>query len=223
MKAMEIHPLINPSQRAAWLASTSLTYLKPRLQRVFRPTARFLACSGVSANLVTLLGLLGSAIVGGVLLLAANRPVLFALLPIWLGVRMVFNTVDGLLANEFGQRSRIGAVLDEVGDILSDIVLCFPLALVAPIQPHRFIVMMLFGVASELTGMAGRWFGVGRRQEGPFGKTDRAFAFGTLGLWVAIEGTLPRQTVYLMPVLISLHLITIANRVKCISASAKNR
>jgi CDP-diacylglycerol---glycerol-3-phosphate 3-phosphatidyltransferase len=60
-----------------------------------------------------------------------------------------------------------------------------------------------------------------RRCEGPFGKSDRALAFGTIGGWLAVVGSLPAAADLLMPVFAILPLATIANRFRFAMAEAK--
>jgi len=48
---------------------------------------------------------------------AGCRPI-FLLLPVWLGIRMGLNAVDGMLARELGQQSRLGAYLNEICDVV---------------------------------------------------------------------------------------------------------
>ena len=43
---------------------------------------------------------------------------------------MALNALDGMLAREFNQKSRLGAVLNELGDVVSDTALYLPIALV---------------------------------------------------------------------------------------------
>ena len=49
---------------------------------------------------------------------AANHR-LFVILPVWLVARTACATIDGTLAIEFGQKSRVGSILNEAGDIIS--------------------------------------------------------------------------------------------------------
>ena len=94
----------------------------------------------MTANQVTLASLFGSVAIGVLLCTHPTQTALFALLPIWLPVRTVCAALDGTLAIEFGQKSRLGGVLNEVGDIVSDVALFLPLAFIAPftIKPSRF-------------------------------------------------------------------------------------
>src|SRR5580704_10762448 len=74
---------------APYLAATSLSFLKPRFKRALWPVVGILARSGVTANQVTVSSLLGSLAVGVTLVLGgADQPSLYALLPVWLLIRM---------------------------------------------------------------------------------------------------------------------------------------
>jgi len=209
---------------APYLAATSLTFLKPRFKRALWPVVGLLARSGVTANQVTVSSLLGSFAVGVTLALdGAGQPSLYALLPIWLLIRMALATIDGTLARDFGQKSRLGGILNELGDVLSDIALYVPLAFVVPFSPSWVSLIVVLAVGTELTGMAGLWLGASRRCEGPFGKSDRALAFGAIGAWLSVCGSLPIAAGLLMPVFAVLLMATIANRLRFAMAEAKTK
>ena len=65
----------------------------------------------------------------------------------------------------------------------------------------------------EMAGVLGQASGGERRHDGPLGKSDRAFVFGALGLWIGVAGTLPAWALWLMPVMCVGLVVTIANRV----------
>ncbi len=44
---------------------------------------------------------------------------------------MALNAVDGMLAREYRQKSRLGAVLNELSDVLADAALYLPFAVAA--------------------------------------------------------------------------------------------
>jgi len=46
------------------------------------------------------------------------------------------------------------------------------------------------------------------------GKSDRAFVFGALGLWIGVGSALPAWAAYVMPVLAAALVVTIFNRVR---------
>jgi CDP-diacylglycerol--glycerol-3-phosphate 3-phosphatidyltransferase len=186
----------------------SLYSLKPRFQALLRPMVGRLAAAGVTANQVTLAAAIGSVTLGGALLLAA--PIWFLLLPLWLLLRMGLNAVDGMLAREHGQKSRLGAYLNELGDVVSDAALIAPFALIPPFGPAWVGLVVVLSVISEFAGV----LGAERRYDGPLGKSDRALLFGALGLWVGLAGALPALAHWIMPVLAALLVATTVNRVR---------
>jgi CDP-diacylglycerol--glycerol-3-phosphate 3-phosphatidyltransferase len=202
-------------------ARVTLYALKPRFQALLRPLVARLAASGVTANQVTVAAASGSVALGAGLAWDADRR-LFPLLPLWLFLRMALNAVDGMLAREFGQQSRLGFYLNELGDVISDAALVAPFAAVAPFSPAWVLVVVVLAAAAELAGVLGAAAGGTRRYDGPLGKSDRAFVFGALGLWIGI-GPAPGWLAWLMPVLAVLLVVTIANRVRTGLAEAAAR
>jgi len=199
----------------------TLYALKPRFQALLRPLVGRLAASGVTANQVTVTAAAGSVALGVFLGWDADCR-LFLLLPVWLFLRMALNAVDGMLAREFGQQSRLGFYLNELGDVISDAALVAPFAVVAPFAPSWVLVVVVLAAVSELAGVLGAAAGGSRCYDGPLGKSDRAFVFGALGLWVAI-GPVPAWLAWVMPLLAVLLLFTIANRVRTGLAEAGTR
>lgn len=110
----------------------SIYQLKSRFQALLRPFVVKLASAGVTANQVTLFALLLSIVAGGAMALwpAQNWP--WLLLPAVMFVRMALNAVDGMLAREHGMKSPLGAILNELCDVFSDIALYLPFALLDP-------------------------------------------------------------------------------------------
>ncbi len=192
---------------------SSIYRLKPAFQALLRPLVRRLAVAGVTANAVTVAALLISVVLG-VVLFAFPQPLLFLLLPLWMFLRMAFNAVDGMLAREFGQQSVLGAYLNELADVVSDAALYLPFALIAPFGWQWVGLVILLAVISEMAGALGPMVGASRRYDGPMGKSDRAFVFGALGLWLGIAGTLPVWLEWLMPALALAIAVNIFNRVR---------
>jgi phosphatidylglycerophosphate synthase len=129
-------------------------------------------------------------------------------------VRMALNAIDGMLAREFGQKSRLGAYLNELGDVVSDAALYMPFALTAPFGALGVGSVVVLAVISEFAGALGPMIGAGRHYEGPMGKSDRAVVFGALALWLGLGGPVPDWLWLLMPFLAGLLLLTITNRVR---------
>lgn len=187
--------------------------LKPRFQALLRPLVARLAAAGITANQVTISAAVISCIVGGGLAWC-SATALYLLLPVWLFLRMAMNAVDGMLAREFGQKSRLGAYLNELCDVIADAALALPFAVIPPFTPASVFVVILLAALAEYAGVMGPLVGAGRRYDGPLGKSDRAFVFGALGAWVGLFGTLPDWGYWLMPLLSLLLVFTIINRVR---------
>lgn len=192
----------------------SVYTLKPRFQRLLRPLVQRLAAAGVSANQVTLAAAFGSLLVGAfaAVMYPARGP--FLLIPVWLLLRMALNAIDGMLAREHHQKSRLGAYLNELGDVVSDAALYAPFALIPAFGAFWIALVVLLSSVSELAGVLGQVVGASRRYDGPMGKSDRALVFGALGLWIGLGLSVPLWTQWILVGLAVLLLVTIDNRVR---------
>jgi CDP-diacylglycerol--glycerol-3-phosphate 3-phosphatidyltransferase len=151
----------------------SIYDIKPRFQSLLRPMVGALVRNGVTPNQLTLLAAAGSVVVGGLLLLAQRNRAWLLLLPLWLLARMALNAMDGMAAREHAMTSRLGAALNELGDVVSDLALYLPLATLGA---------SLMWPVVEFSGLLGQALGGKRRYDGPMGKSDRAFVIGALSL-----------------------------------------
>jgi CDP-diacylglycerol---glycerol-3-phosphate 3-phosphatidyltransferase len=192
----------------------SLYALKPRFQACLRPLVGMFARAGITANEVTVAAAVVSVAVGVLVAWRLPDTRAFLLIPLWMLVRMAFNAIDGMLAREFGQQSRLGAYLNELTDVIADTALYVPFALLAPFAPAWVGLVIVLAVISEYAGALGAMVGASRRYDGPMGKSDRALVFGALGLWVGLASPLPAWAEYFMPVLAALIVLTIINRVR---------
>jgi CDP-diacylglycerol---glycerol-3-phosphate 3-phosphatidyltransferase len=191
----------------------SIYQLKPRFQQALLPFVRGLHRLGVTANQVTITACVVSVAVGLFLYLEPVSRVWFALLPAWLFLRMALNAIDGMLARDFNQRSILGAYLNELTDVISDAALYLPFAVLPGFDPFWIGALILAAALSEMAGVLGQTVGATRRYDGPFGKSDRAFVFGALGLAVAIWNPLPTWVGWSIPLAVFLTALTVANRV----------
>ena len=145
------------------------------------------------------------------------------LLPLVFLARMTMNAVDGMLAREFGQASALGAYLNELADVISDVALYVPFAFVAPFGPWSVGAVIVASCLSEMAGALGPMAGTTRRYDGPMGKSDRALVFGALGAYVGVGGVLPDYALALMPALTLLITCNIVLRVRRGAAAATRR
>ena len=191
----------------------SIYQLKPAFQRLLRPLVGALFRAGVTANQVTVAACAVSVALGLGLYLCPT-PVAFALLPAWFFVRMALNAIDGMLARDFGQKSSLGAYLNELTDVVSDAALYLPFARLVPFDPLWVGAFVFVAALSEFAGVLGQTVGASRRYDGPFGKSDRAVLVGALGLAVALWHPLPAWAGLLIPVAVGLTAFTVVRRVR---------
>lgn len=190
----------------------SIYDLKPGFQALLRPLVARLAAAGVTANQVTIAAVVLSIIGGGLIAWRPFETWPLLLLPLVLFLRMGLNAVDGMLAREFGQQSKLGAILNELGDVLSDAALYLPLAWVPFVWVPLIEGVVVLAVISEMTGVVAVQIGAKRQYQGPMGKSDRAFWFGALGLALGL-GVPPGDWINaLLGVMLVLLILTIVNR-----------
>lgn len=158
--------------------------IKPKFQNLLRPIVIMLHAKRVTANQITSLAMLGSIILGG-LLIIFSQPSLFILLPLFLFFRMALNAIDGMLAREFNQQSTLGAILNEVGDIISDAALYLSFAFLTGVSAWLVVLVVLLSWLTEFCGVIAQTLTHIRNYRGPLGKSDRAFLLGALGLFIA--------------------------------------
>lgn len=160
----------------------SIYDLKPAFQGLLRPLTGALVKAGVTANQVTVAALLLSLAVGGSIYLWPARQWPLLLLPACLLLRMALNAVDGMIAREHDQKTPLGAILNELGDVVSDAALYLPLAVVPGLPPVLVVTAVVLAGITEMAGVVAVQIGASRRYDGPMGKSDRALVFGALGL-----------------------------------------
>ncbi len=160
----------------------SVYQLKPKFQALLQPLLIKLRKCGFTPNGLSILALLLS-IATGLFCYFGPKNIGLILLPIFLLIRMALNALDGMMARQFDLQSKKGAVLNEIGDVLSDLALFYPLVKLFGIIDHEWIwCFLLLSVVNEFAGLLGQALGGERRYDGPMGKSDRALVVGVLCL-----------------------------------------
>jgi phosphatidylglycerophosphate synthase len=197
-----------------FIAVASIYDLKPRFQALLRPTTNWLAAHGVSANQVTVMAAAISLITGGLVAAYPSSRGVLLLVPAVLFVRMALNAIDGMLAREHEMKTRRGAVLNELGDVVSDAALYLPMSFVPGMPVRLTTVLVVLGIISEMAGVVAVQIGAERRYDGPLGKSDRAFAFGLIAFLLGC-GVLPgRWLVVAFSILTAMAVLTIWRRAR---------
>lgn len=157
----------------------SIYRLKKHFQALLRPLSDGFVAVGLTANFVTVNALVLSCAVGfAVYKSAPHNTLWYWLLPAALLVRMALNAIDGMMAREHNQQSALGAILNELGDILSDCAMYIPFLYVLGVGVWQIMLFSILMIVSETVGIMGLQIGASRRYDGPMGKSDRAFWLG---------------------------------------------
>ncbi|WP_201548577.1 alpha/beta fold hydrolase [Psychrobacter fjordensis] len=214
----------------------SLYQLKPKFQDQLRPLSNALVAKSITANQVTVSAVLLS--VGTAYVIAkpaTEQQALWLLLPSSLFVRMALNAIDGMMAREHGQATKLGAVLNEAGDIVADTALIA--SLVPYIAKHDLRIhserhtltsklpttqqhissIVALSISSELLAIASNTMLGVRANQGPLGKSDRALVLGILGTVIGSKIPLslsPKRIVQLSLLVETLLLKTCLNRLR---------
>lgn len=172
------------------MSAPSVYRIKPAFQNVLRPFTARLASGGVSANQVTVAGLAVAAI-SGVFVAALGAGPWLLIVPLCYLVRMALNAIDGVLARDHAVPTVTGRILNEVCDVAGDAAAYLPFVFLMPDPGHAGLLMavVVLGIATEIVALVAAADGT-RANDGPFGKSDRAVAFGALALtaWLVPAG-----------------------------------
>ena len=155
----------------------SVYSIKPKFQQLLRPVLVALHGMGVTANALTLTAIALSAATGLVFWLSDSRYI-FLMVPLVLLIRMALNALDGMMARTYNMQSRLGEILNEMGDVVSDIFLFFPFVKVSFLNTYLLFAFILLAVVNEFAGILSKAMGRERRYDGPMGKSDRALFVG---------------------------------------------
>jgi CDP-diacylglycerol---glycerol-3-phosphate 3-phosphatidyltransferase len=190
--------------------------LKPRFQSLLRPLVRLLAELGVTANMVSVTAIIFSCIAALTYAIVPSSGIVVAFYVITLlPLRMALNAIDGMLAREFAMESKLGRFLDGAGNLVSDIALYLPLVIITS-GPTTFAaaVFIVLVAAAELAAVSPCFHGGERRNEGPMGKSDRAFAVSGLVISMFMFGYDAKFFALVLFVFSVMLIVTISNRLE---------
>ena len=190
----------------------SVYQLKTGFQNLLRPICKFLASVGVTANQVTITAAILSVAMG---ITIFNFPFIrwiYFILPAFLIFRMGLNAIDGMLAREHNMKSPLGAILNELGDVVSDATIYLAFVAVPILNPYAVVSIVILAIFSEFAGVVAVQIGASRKYEGPMGKSDRAFWFGLLSLALAFNLNISGWINYALWAICGLTGLTILNR-----------
>ena len=160
--------------------------LKPKFQAFLRPIVQHLANKGITPNQVTMFAMLLSILVGATIALTEGTRWILLFVPLFMFLRMALNAIDGLLAKEHNMKTKRGAMFNEMSDVIADVVLFLPFALISGINPIFVVLFAVVGVFNEMAGVVAQTLNGERRYDGPMGKSDRVFVVGFIALLLGL-------------------------------------
>ena len=185
----------------------SIYKIKPKFQQLLMPVLKMLNKIGVTANMITWFAILLSI---GTDVTIYFYPGKFALvlLPISLLFRMALNALDGMMARIYNMQSKKGEVLNELGDVISDFIMFFPIGVLFQLNIGLLLSFLFFSLLNEYAGILGKAVSGERRYDGPMGKSDRALVVGLVSLLLLVSQSLISYSNYLFLVVCALLLVS---------------
>ena len=160
----------------------SIYNLKPKFQLLLRPVLDALHAKRITANQITLASIGLSLVIGTFFWFADSHRYYFLALPIGLLIRMALNALDGMMARIYHQQSKKGEILNEVGDIVSDVAIFFPLLKFESHSVYLIAIFICLSILNEFAGIMAKVISGERRYDGPMGKSDRALLISIYGI-----------------------------------------
>ena len=167
---------------------------------------------GITANSITWCAILVSSATGIAIWLHPFG-LMLVVLPISLLIRMALNALDGMMARTYQMQSKKGEILNELGDVISDFLIFFPLLKLFSINLYILIAFLFMSLINEYAGILGKAVSGSRRYEGPMGKSDRAFVIGVLSLIYYFTNSLFNFINYIFLLLILLLVLSTYSRI----------
>ena len=158
----------------------SIYKIKPKFQQLLMPLLKLLRRLGISPNSITIFSILFSFGIAYFFWNISDNSSYFLIVAFGLLLRMMLNALDGMMARIYNLQSKLGEVLNEVGDIVSDVAIYFPLIIFESLRIEIAIIFILLSIINEFCGLMAKVISGERRYDGPMGKSDRAFLIGVI-------------------------------------------
>lgn len=191
----------------------SIYEIKPKFQQLLMPIVDWMRKIGMTPNQVTILALLLSMVTGIILSIFHENKWIYILMPIVMFVRMALNAIDGVMAKKYQMKSHLGLLLNELGDVISDLFLFIPFVFIAEDYGIGIMLFISLSIISEMAGVTVQVIGSSRRYDGPMGKSDRAFIIGFISFLIFVHLNIIPYLHFVFYICSILMLINIYNRI----------
>ena len=156
--------------------------IKPAFQKLLMPLLILLRKVGFTPNLLTVIAIFLSLGLGYIFSEASTNETFYLYVALGLLFRMMLNALDGMMARIYNLQSTTGEILNEVGDIVSDVAIFYPLLLIEELDFGLAFGFIILSIINEFSGVLAKSISGERRYDGPMGKSDRASLIGILCL-----------------------------------------
>ena len=190
----------------------SIYKLKTKFQNLLMPICEKLVKLKVSPNQITITTVLLNIVFAGLIYKFSDYKLIYLTVPIFLFLRMALNALDGMIANKFNQKTKMGVFYNEAGDIVSDTVFFYVFLKVIGISEVYNLVFVFLSILSEYVRVTAMMVDSKRHYEGPMGKSDRAFLISLLAIIYYFIGN--KYFDYVLILAIVLLVFTIFNRIR---------
>ena len=158
----------------------SIYKIKPKFQKLLIPILKLLRGLRISPNAITIFSIILSFALSYFFWNNSDNSLYLLIVAFGLFLRMMLNALDGMMARIYNLQSKLGEILNEVGDIVSDVAIYFPLILFESLRIEIAIIFILLTIINEFCGLMAKVISRKRRYDGPMGKSDRAFLIGII-------------------------------------------
>lgn len=190
----------------------SIYKIKPKFQQLLKPVLVLLNKYSITANQITISAIFLSLLIGLSFWFSSDFHLLYLIVPIGLLIRMALNALDGMMARTYNQQSKLGEVLNEVGDVISDLFIYFPLLKIFSQDLYLVALFLVLTVLNEFSGLIGKIISQERRYDGPMGKSDRAFVISIVAILLFFDINIFEYSTWIFIVLNSLIAISTYKR-----------
>ncbi len=178
------------------------------------PIAGLLGGIGVSSILIRLLSTILVIAVAVTILVWPQYHWPLLLVPLVLFVRMLLNVIAGMLARESGNGRQLGALFEELWDLVTEIILYLPFATVTGVSLMPVFIVICLGIISEVIRIVAIPIAYERHYDLPMRKGSMALVFGTLGLLLGLDVVSRYWLDILLWTVSGLLVVTMLNRVR---------
>lgn len=164
-----------------------------RNNRLVQRFAGWLVRKGVSANFISVCGLLFGCLAGGLLYLtgleSTSRGLLWISAAALVQLRLLANLLDGMVAVESGTTSPVGELYNEIPDRVSDAAILIGAGFAAGALPAIGFVAACLALFTAYVRAAGKAAGAHQEFCGPMAKPQRMFFVTCGALYAGIAPT----------------------------------